>query len=317
MEKIYKYPIKVVSRLTGLSVFVIRAWEKRYEIVTPTRTDTNRRLYSEEDIEKLKLLSEAVQKGHKISGLSDLSIDELRSVLEIKPSAGVINSANGNAVIHPDFKTTEAAKSSCIEAIKNYDAKTLETILMKASLTMSQPHLLENLIVPLVYEIGELWHSGDLRIANEHLASAVLRSFLNGILERYRYKENAPVFITATPLGQEHELGALIAGITAASLGWKVVYLGTGLPAEEIAAVSEYLKAKVVSLSIVYPNDDPQLIKDLMNLKRMLSQNVSIIAGGRAVEGYLNVLGDINAVVTKELTQLRTILESIREIQHH
>ena len=68
MEKLYKYPIKVVSQMTGLSAFVIRAWEKRYSVVIPSRTETNRRLYSENDIEKLRLLNEAVQGGHNIGG---------------------------------------------------------------------------------------------------------------------------------------------------------------------------------------------------------------------------------------------------------
>ncbi|MBT8386872.1 MAG: MerR family transcriptional regulator, partial [Ignavibacteria bacterium] len=66
----YKYPIKVVSQMTGLSAFVIRAWEKRYDAVTPARTETNRRLYSEDDIEKLRLLNEAVNKGHNIGGIA-------------------------------------------------------------------------------------------------------------------------------------------------------------------------------------------------------------------------------------------------------
>ncbi len=77
MEKMYKYPIKVVSQMTGISAFVIRAWEKRHNVVTPSRTETNRRLYSDEDIEKLKLLNEAVKSGHNIGGIAYLSIDEL------------------------------------------------------------------------------------------------------------------------------------------------------------------------------------------------------------------------------------------------
>ena len=81
MERVYKYPIKVVSQMTGLSAFVIRAWEKRYDAVTPSRTETNRRLFSEEDIEKLRLLNEAVQKGHNIGGIAKLSLSDLKSII--------------------------------------------------------------------------------------------------------------------------------------------------------------------------------------------------------------------------------------------
>jgi DNA-binding transcriptional MerR regulator/methylmalonyl-CoA mutase cobalamin-binding subunit len=309
MEELYKYPIKVVSQMTGLSAFVIRAWEKRYNVVIPSRTDTNRRLYSEDDIEKLRLLNDAVQKGHNIGGIAKLSIDELKSVLERKrDSSIVINSSSAEM-----FSDVNSIISNCIEAIKGYDAKTLETILLKASSKMSQPLLIENLIIPLVYKVGDMWHDGTIRVASEHLASAVIRSFLTNLIEQHIPAENAPIIISATPRGQDHELGALIVAVVAAAVGWKVIYLGPNLPVEEIAAVSENLKAKVVALSIVYPNDDPQLKKDLINLNKMLPSNVSLIVGGRAAKGYLDVLDEIEAVVVKNTKQLRVELESIRE----
>ena len=178
---------------------------------------------------------------------------------------------------------------------------------------MSQPLLIENLIIPLVYKVGDMWHDGTIRVANEHLASAVIRSFLTNLIEQYIPTENAPIVISATPRGQDHELGALIAAVVAASAGWKVIYLGPNLPVEEIAAVTDNLEAKAVALSIVYPNDDPMLRKDLLNLKKMLQENIAIIIGGRAADGYLDVLDEIGAVVVKNIKQLRTELESIRE----
>ena len=309
MEEMYKYPIRVVSQMTGVSAFVIRAWEKRYNVVIPSRTETNRRLYSKEDIEKLRLLSKAVQKGHNIGGIANLSIDELKSVLERKPDSPTVMDGS-TAEMYSDVTLIV---NNALEAIKAYDAKTLETILFKASSKMTQPQLIENLIVPLIYKVGDLWHDGTIRVANEHLASAVFRSFLTNLIEQHIPAENAPIIISATPRGQDHELGALIAGVTSAAAGWKVIYLGPDLPVEEIAAVCENLEAKVVALSIVYPNDDPQLKKDLTNLNKMLPSNVSLIFGGRAADGYLDVLDEIGAVVVKNTKQLRAELESIRE----
>lgn len=310
MEKMYKYPIKVVSQITGLSVFVIRAWEKRYDVVTPSRTETNRRLYSEEDIEKLKLLNEAVKAGHNIGGIAGLEVGELKSILSNEPATSISKDSESEE----DFVTdTKSILEQCIEAVKIYDAKTLETILLKASTKLSQPQLIEDLIIPLVYKIGDLWHDGDIRIANEHLASSVIRSFLTNLIEKHIPSINSPVIICATPRGQDHELGALIAGLTAASVGWKVIYLGPNLPEEEIAAVSDSLNARVVALSIVYPSDDPQLIKDLVNLNKMLRPNVTLIAGGRAATGYLETLNEINALVIQNTKQLRVELNTIRE----
>ena len=312
-DQMYKYPIKVVSQMTGLSVFVIRAWEKRYNVVTPERTETNRRLYSEDDIEKLKLLNNAINLGHNIGGIANLSVSELRSILEHKH----VTSSSTSELSKENFSDTESILRSSMEAVKTYDGKKLSTILLKASSKMSQPQLIEKLIIPLVYEIGDLWHEGDIRVANEHLASAVIRSFLANLIEQHIPSENAPLIISATPRGQDHELGALIAGITAASVGYKVIYLGPNLPVEEIAAVTDNLDAKVVALSLVYPNDDPQLKLDLVNLKKMLPEKISLIVGGRAAGGYMDILDEIGAIKINNTKQLRVELEAIREQKYN
>jgi DNA-binding transcriptional MerR regulator/methylmalonyl-CoA mutase cobalamin-binding subunit len=315
MSSEYKYPIKVVSQMTGLSVHVIRAWEKRYHVVEPDRTDTNRRSYSEEEIEKLKLMNTAVQNGHNISSIAKLSVEELKSLIgKEKSSQKESHISETSSIEAADFN---ALINSSLEAIKVYDDETLETILLKSSSQMSQPQLIENFIVPLVYKIGDLWHDGDIRVANEHMASAVIRNFLANQIENYPSAENAPVVICATPRGQEHELGALIAGLTAAASGWRIIYLGPNLPVEEIAAVAVSLDARAIALSIIYPVDDPRLSKDLLHLKKMLPPNVSIIAGGRAAKGYLDVLDEIGSLVVKDTKQLRLELEAIRENKYN
>jgi len=235
MSSEYKYPIKVVSQMTGLSVHVIRAWEKRYHVVEPDRTDTNRRLYSEEDIEKLRLLNDASHLGHNIGRLATLSLSELKNLLSKEKTN---TSEDRNRFKYSGTATNaEEIFSECLEAIKNYDAKKFESILLNTSAKLTQPVLIEEVVIPLVYKIGDMWHSGELRVANEHLASSVIRSFLFNLLESYSFNDSAPVLVSATPRGQEHELGALIAGVIAASAGWKVIYLGSNLPAEEIGSV--------------------------------------------------------------------------------
>ena len=316
MSNNYKYPIKVVSQMTGLSVHVIRAWEKRYNVVEPDRTDTNRRLYSEEDIEKLKLLNDALHLGHNIGGIANLSLSELKNLLS-KESPGTVELKNGLSSAISSEGSLDEIFSECIQAIKNYDAKRLESVLLNSSTRLTQPVLLENLVVPLVYKIGDLWHNGEIRVANEHLASSVIRGFLFNLLESYSFNESAPIVVSATPRGQEHELGALIVGVVAASSGWKVIYLGSNLPAEEIGAVVSYLNAKVVALSIVYPNDDPLLPRELRKIKQILPPGVSIIAGGRSANGYLDVLDEIGALVVKNSKQLRLELETIRENKYN
>jgi len=300
----------VVSQMTGLSVHVIRAWEKRYNVVEPDRTDTNRRLYSEEDIEKLKLLNNALHLGHHIGGIANLSLIELKNLLP-KESSDSTEIKNDTVPINSEKIVAEILADS-MEAIKNYDAKKLESILLNASARLTQPILIEELIIPLVYKVGDLWHSGEIRVANEHLASSVVRGFLFNLLESYSLNDSAPVMVSATPRGQEHELGALIVGVVAASSGWKVIYLGSNLPAEEVGAVVSHLNARVVALSIVYPNDDIRLKNELKKFKHLLPDGVSILVGGRAVSGYYDVLDAIGAVVVKDSKHFRVELEAIR-----
>ncbi len=315
MTNNYKYPIKVVSQMTGLSAFVIRAWEKRYDVVSPSRTGTNRRLYSGDDIEKLKLLNEAVQSGHSIGGIAKLSIQELHNLLKNNQTKASVLS--GSELTGKDFTDINSLISSCIEAIKAYDDETLERLLLKSAVQLSQPQLIENFLVPLIYKIGDLWHEGEIRVSNEHMASAVIRTFLSNLVEQHTANEDAPVIISATPRGQEHELGALIAALVAASSGWRVIYLGQNLPVEDIAAAALSLQVRAIALSIIYPNDDPKLRKDLIRLKKMLPDHISLIVGGRAAGGYLDILDEINASVVKDTKQLRTELEAIRESRYN
>ena len=86
---------------------------------------------------------------------------------------------------------------------------------------------------------------------------------------------------------------------------------------EEIAAVTDNLDAKVVALSLVYPNDDPQLKLDLVNLKKMLPEKISLIVGGRAAGGYMDILDEIGAIKINNTKQLRVELEAIREQKYN
>jgi len=261
------------------------------------------------------LLNDALHLGHHIGGIANLSLPELKMLLP-KEAHSPIDNKNGLDSINLEA-TVEEIFAECIEAIKNYDAKKLESILLNASSKLTQPILIESLIIPLVYKVGELWHSGEIRVANEHLASSAIRGFLYNLLESYSLSNSAPVLVSGTPRGQEHELGALIAGVVAASSGWRVVYLGTNLPAEEISAVVSHLNARVVALSIVYPNDDLHLKHELKKFKHLIPDGVSIIVGGRASNGYYDVLDEIGAVVVKDSRHLRLELEAIRENKYN
>lgn len=302
------HPIRVAARRSGLSTFVIRAWQRRYRAVIPVRTATNRRLYSDADIERLILLRRATEAGESIGQIAGLSDDELRSL---------ISSVPGDAP--PEVATRALEKdathhiSLSLDALRHFDVTRFRERIIDASIALSRQALLEEFLAPLLVEIGEMWNAGRLSVAQEHLASAVVRSLLGSMLVTGKGDHPAPVVVATTPLGQGHEFGALMASITATSKGWRAIYLGPNLPAEDIAQAVERNQARVLALSIVYPPDDPRLAVDLEKIGRFLRGRTAIMAGGRAASRYAETLKRIGARRIADLKELRTALDEVRD----
>ena len=307
METEKKYPIKIVANKTGLSMHVIRAWEKRYNALIPKRTETNRRLYSTEDVLKLQLLRKSIEHGHNIGAIAGFSLNELKNLVEEEDST--LNYSYKNSEDNSDNVETEEFVNSFLSHIKTLDVKRLELILQQASISMSRPNLIDKVVVPIIEQIGEKWRDGSIRIYHEHIATVVIRSFLSTLTNSLEYEMNAPNIIVTTLKGQIHELGALIAGASAAAEGWKVTYLGPNLPAEEIAAVAKSTDAKLVCLSIVYPAADPVVIIELEKLGQYLAGEIPVIAGGRVALSYKETLNKINAGIITNTSDLRKQLQ--------
>lgn len=297
------YEIKAVSEKTGLSPILIRAWENRYSVVKPKRTETNRRLYSEEDIRKLTLLKEATKNGFSIGRISKLSIEKINELLNQK-----------NRVNFFVQKNDEFYLQQSLEAINELNPKKLEKIFHKASVELSQLHFIDKLVVPLIYKIGEMWKTGDLRISHEHFSTTIIKSFLLNIIINSRPHESAPKIIVTTPIGQLHELGALIAAAVASFEGWSVIYLGPNLPAEEIASAASRLNCKVISLSIVYPIGDKQVDEQLKKLRLLVGNEVKIVVGGQGASGYAKSLEEINSIIINSTSELRENLNISKQV---
>ena len=311
MKNSFTYPIKAVSNLTGLSLHVIRAWEKRYNVVVPSRTETNRRLYSEEDIHKLKLLSKALDSGYTIGTIASFSVPELQDLL------GIINErSNNNSNETQNFKveySIENYMSSAIEAIKQLDAIKLENQIYKVLVELPLPKFISLFIAPLIQKVGEMWVSGDIRIVGEHISTDVIRKILSSLIDNSSVTKDSPLILISTPKSQLHELGALIIAVIASSDGWKVTYLGPDLPAEEIAAASLRLNPEIIALSIVYSNDKHTLDLEMKKLKRLLNGSENIIAGGRSVQIYSNILNVMGVKIINDISEFRIALQQVQK----
>ncbi len=308
-----RHPIKVVAARSGLTAHVIRIWERRYDAVTPARTSTNRRLYSDEDIEHLILLQKATRLGESIGQIARLPNSDLTKLIEShrdRVAAAASSSISLNTPLSP-----RQYVETCLSFVAALDTRGLESTLMKASVSLSQTSLLEQVLEPLMYRVGDLWSEGSLKIVHEHLASAVVRSFLGSLAMAYEVREPAPILIVTTPVGHRHEFGALIVTIRAAAAGWRAVYLGPNLPADEIAAAALDRSARAVALSLVYPGDEPRVALELKRLRKLLDPDVALLAGGRAANDYKAVLSEIGARAPKNMLSLARELEALSSVQ--
>ena len=320
------HPIKVVARRVGLSPHVIRMWEKRYQAVMPQRTPTQRRIYSDADVERLMLLCRAISAGRSIGQIAQLPTKKLLALVSADEAAALAHQqgdrenraplspprqvhTNGERMTQQESTVSVA---TCLAAVEHLDTEALESALAHAAVTLGQTALIEQVIIPLLYKIGELWRDGELRVAHEHLASAVVRTFLGNVKGSCIPSSVAPNLVVATPVGQMHELGALVVAATAVSEGWRVTYLGTNLPAEEIAGAAQQSQARAVALSLVYPTDDPRVRGELEHLRRYLAREIAILVGGRASEHYEDVLRTVGATRLDDMRSLRTYLETLR-----
>jgi MerR family transcriptional regulator, light-induced transcriptional regulator len=278
-------PIQHASHLSGLSSHVIRIWERRYNALSPSRTDTNRRMYCDEAIKRLKLLRVLTENGHRIGGVAKLGTEQLEELVKKIPAETVAAPAG-------DFETPEQFVNAAIAASKKYDSDRLRCLLLQARRQLGQRGMLHQVICPLIFQIGESWQHGNLRPSHEHIATAVIRELLLTPVPGSQIATHAPELVVATPAGEIHELGAMIVVATARDLGWRVTYMGPNLPVEEIAACALARQATAVALSVVYPEGCPVIQEKLRRMRELLPPAMALIVGGRAAAGYKEKLTD-------------------------
>ena len=124
------------------------------------------------------------------------------------------------------------------------------------------------------------------------------------------------MLVVATPSGQLHELGAILVAAEATNLGWRVTYLGTSLPAADIAGAAIQNNARAVALSIVFPSDDPDMKTELADLRRYLPPGVNLLIGGGASSAYQKEIDAIGAIHPNTLDDFSIALNRLRSETH-
>ena len=309
-----RHPIAVVAERTGLSMDVLRVWERRHAAVAPGRGPGGQRLYADADVERLRLLGAAVQGGRRIGAVASLATPELAALVHDdraaalrRPAAspGDDPSADGAAAAERAHAATVRAALAHARAL---DARGLDALLRRSLAIGGAVALTDGVIAPLLRQIGDEWHAGRLGIAEEHAASAVIEGLVVELLRTIAAPPGAPAVVVATLAGGRHAIAAAMAGVAAAAEGWGVLYLGTELPAADIALAAAAGDARAVAVSVVYVEERARLVRELAALRERLPAHVLLVAGGRAALAAAGELGRRGVVVGDSLEALRLAL---------
>lgn len=295
-------PLRTVSRLSGLSPDVIRAWEKRYRVVAPRRGPRGARLYSSDDVTHLSLLRRVVGAGRAIGDVARLSRAELEALAE--------SASNG----HAGTKSADASRvDRAVAALERFDATELDRYLGDALLALGTREFIAQVVVPLLDEVGERWSDGRLSVAEEHLLSGLLRNLLSGLMRARGHVDGATILL-ATPQGERHEFGLLLTALLVADARLRLCYLGTDLPAAEIASAARRAGATVVGLGVVNGDNREQALAELRRIEHALPHGVEVWLGGREASALAGGLGRSRAVVLNEIAAIERELARIHAL---
>jgi DNA-binding transcriptional MerR regulator/methylmalonyl-CoA mutase cobalamin-binding subunit len=260
------YPVRVAASMTGLKPELIRAWETRYNAVQPDRTEGGSRRYSDEDLSRLRLLRDVVDAGHRIGSIAQLSLEDLRSLL-------------------PD---SSGAESDPLERIirlaEKLDGAEVRRLLGDELSRLGPVAFATDIALPLLVEIGSRWEHGSLGISVEHLTTAILRSMLLSDFDAVGRTPGSPRAIFATPSGEPHDLGTLVAALVALRAGAEVAFLGADVPVDDLVDGIRNARASVLVLGIVtLPPEEADSI--LREVRKRVPDDVGVWIGGAGIRG--------------------------------
>lgn len=274
------YPIRAISELTGVPSTTLRAWERRYGLLKPGRTAKGHRLYSGDDIDLIKEIVKFLRSGHTIS-------EAIRLVnnpeLNLSARAGIDD--------HWAFYHQRMLKS-----IESFSEQSLGEIYNELLSIYPIDMVTEQVIIPVLKELGERWQSRETGIAEEHFFSAFLRNKLGARLHHDSQRSRGNKILVSCLPGEYHELGILLFCIAVISHGYQVLYLGTDMPPSQLPRVVERTHVSAVLLSgtsdSLWQDDCAQELK-----KSIQSMDIPFMFGGELSETHKDKLESIGGFV--------------------
>ncbi|HCW08415.1 MAG TPA: helix-turn-helix-type transcriptional regulator [Cytophagales bacterium] len=260
-----EYSIKELEKLSGIKAHTIRIWEKRYKLISPKRTSTNIRLYSDNDLKKIINISVVNNSGVKISHIAKLTSAKLNELVQGKSSSGEDMASPIDKLVLATAEMNEQLFCKCID-------------------TLEASHGFENVVVHVLYpflqKLGVLWHTGEITPAQEHFVSNLIRQKLIAAIDRLPLpRGKSKKTILFLPENEQHEIGLLFANYIARKKGHLTYYLGQSVPYKDLKQVVTVHQPDVLITSIVTSLNDDNLEVLLKNLSHDFKKQLVLISG--------------------------------------
>ena len=269
-NKKLKYSIKDLENLSGIRAHTIRIWEKRYNLFSPVRSETNIRSYSAHDFKKLLNIAQLNRVGIKISkivAMTPVVMDQ--KVLEL----------------FKESKDVELTMERLIASMIDLNELEFEHILTDLLTDKSFDRMIMDYIFPFLERIGILWQTGSISPAQEHFISNVIRIRIIVATDKlavpssYR-PSNFILFLREAEL---HELGLLFCNYLLKKSGFKTIYLGQSVPLADLIKVQEEYQANYLVTSLINSNLTPETDKYL-NMVDTQTPSATLIAFGSQIQ---------------------------------
>lgn len=262
------YRIKRVAQLTGINPATLRAWERRYGLVAPGRTDSGYRLYSDEDVAMLARIKALVDDGLTIGE----AIGRVARVGDPAPAEAA------GALVHE-------ARFRLLEALVAYDRRAAVDA-YEAVAALPPARRVQEVLIPVMHDVGDLWERGEAGVCEEHFASAFVREKLMGILASLDSgTARGPEAVCAGMPGERHEFGLLAAAVHLTVRGWRVVYLGLEVPLAEIRRVLHARRPALFCTSVVNRVPAGEFRQMVRALRDAAPAETEVLVGGRGAPG--------------------------------
>ena len=253
------------SRRAGVSPELLRAWERRYGLLQPVRSQGGFRLYTADDAERVRRMRRGLEEG--------LSAAEAarRALTEVRPVEGLLDDA----------------RRRLLAAVSVYDEAAMHAVVDEALAGFALETVLGELILPALRELGERWQLGELEVAQEHFASNLVRERLLG-LARLWGRGVGPLAILSCAPGERHDIGLIAFGLLLRSHGWRILFLGADTPVETLERAVASNPARLV---VVASADAPRLEAERAGLRRLAGAAPLVLSGPGASEELCAELG--------------------------